>query len=236
MISGDSLLIEKVLPRFSNMVSIQGAVYREGEYSLNNNASLTKLIESSEGLRDEAMIGRISIVRINKDLNSENISVNYRDIINGKSEDIILQREDVVIVPSIYELTELSTIRIQGAINNPAAEEGIVFDYIRNMSVEDVLVRVGGLTEAASLSRIEIVRRKKNVNLNRSDAAISEIIQIDVNKDLEVISDKNNVILEPFDEIFVRKSPNYQEQTFVEIQGEVVYPSIYGIKSKEEKI
>jgi protein involved in polysaccharide export with SLBB domain len=236
MFAGDSVYIEKVLPRFTNLVTIQGAVYREGQYSLNSNITLSNLIESAEGIRDEAMIGRVSIVRTNKDLNTENISVNYRDIINGKAEDIMLQREDLVIVPSIYDLTEIATIRIQGAINNPDAAEGIEFEFIRNMTLEDILVRIGGLTEAASLSRVEIVRRKKNVNINKTDAEISEIIRLEVNKDLEVVSGQKNVILQPYDEIFVRRSPNYQEQTFVEIQGEVYYPSMYGIKSKEERI
>jgi protein involved in polysaccharide export with SLBB domain len=236
MFSGDSVFIEKVLPRYTNLVSIQGAVYREGEYSLNSTKTLKGLIESAEGIRDEALTGRVSIVRTNKDLNTENISVNYGDILKGKAEDIELQREDLVIVPSIYDLTEIATIRIQGAINNPDAAKGIEFAFIRNMTLEDILVRIGGLTEAASLSRVEIVRRKKNVNINKSDAEISEIIRLDVNKNLEVVSGQKNIILEPYDEIFVRRSPNYQEQTFVEIQGEVFYPSTYGIKSKEERV
>ena len=233
--TGDSLAVGKVLERYTNMVKIEGAVYRPGEYSLDNNSTLSQLIESGEGLRDEALVGRISLIRLNDDLSIRNISINYADIINGKSPDVPLRREDLVVVHSRFDLTEESYIRISGAINNENAAEGVEIPYINNMTLEDLLVRVGGLTEAASLNRIEIVRRKKNVNVNMANAQISEIIQLEVSPDLSVGGDKG-VVLEPFDEIFVRKSPNYEEQTFVTLQGEVFYPSTYGIQSKEERI
>lgn len=233
--TGDSLLVGEVLDRYSNMITLEGAVYRPGEYSLDNNSTLSELINSGEGLRDEALVGRISLIRLNPDLSVKNISINYADIINGKSADVPLKREDLVVVHSRFELTEVSYIRISGAINNENAEDGVEIPYINNMTLEDLLVRVGGLTEAASLSRIEIVRRKKNVNVSMANAQISEIIQIEVSPDLSVGANKG-VILEPFDEIFVRKSPNYEEQSFVNLLGEVFYPSTYGIQSKEERI
>lgn len=236
MANGDSIFVNEVLERFSNLVSIEGAVYRPGEYSLNSNSTLKSLIESSDGLMDDALMGRISIVRTKADLSSENISVNFRDILSGSAPDVPLKREDQVIVPSIFDLTEVSYVTIQGAINNEDAEEGVELPYAKNLTLEDVIVRVGGLTEAASLSRIEIVRRKRNVDITKVNAQISDIIRLDVTPDLEVVSGKENLVLHPFDEIFVRSSPNYEEQTYVKIEGEVFYPSTYGIASKDEKI
>ncbi len=236
MQSGDSLVINPVLERFTNLVTVEGAVYRPGEYSLNNNPTLTSLITSAEGLMTDALVGRVSLVRTNEDLTTSNISVNFRDILNGSAPDIDLQREDLIIIPSKFDLTEVSTIRISGAINNEDAEEGVELPYVKNMTLEDILTRVGGLTEAASLTRVEIVRRKRNVDVTKANAQISEVIVLDVNPDLEVVSGRPNVVLEPYDQIFVRKSPNYEEQTFVEIQGEVYYPAVYGIANKEERI
>ncbi len=236
MTNGDSVFVNEVLERFSNLVSVEGAVYRPGEYSLNSNPTLKALIESSDGLMDDALMGRISIVRTNADLSTENLSVNYKDILTGNSPDLPLRREDRIIVPSIFDLTEVAFVRIQGAINNEDAEEGVELPYAKNLTLEDVIVRVGGLTEAASLSRIEIVRRKRNVDITKVNAQISDIIRLDVTPDLEVVSGKENITLQPFDEIFVRSSPNYEEQTYVKIEGEVFYPSTYGIASKDEKI
>ena len=236
MQSGDSVVIERVLERYENMVSVGGAVFRAGEYSLESNPTLTQLVKSAEGLKGEALIGRISIMRTREDMIIENISVNYEEIINGKSADVALKREDIVTIPSIFDLTEPAYVRIQGAVNNPEGEDGIEFPFLRNMTIEDILVKVGGLSESASLARVEVVRRKRNVDPTKTNAQISDIYTFDITSDLKVEKTGTKFILYPFDEIFIRKSPNYVKQTFVEIQGEVIFPSIYGIKSKTEKI
>lgn len=234
--SGDSIVIERVLPRYENMVTIEGAIFRPGEYSLDTNPSLVQLIKSAEGLKGDALKGRITILRTREDLNTELISVNLNDIYTGKTTDIPLKREDVIVIPSIYDLTEVSYVRIQGAINNPDAQAGIEVPFARNMSIEDLIVKVGGLSESASLSRIEVVRRKRNVDPTAANAQISDRFNFEVSPDLKVNTGSKSFFLEPYDEVFVRTSPNYVKQTFVEIQGEVFYPSIYGISSKDEKI
>lgn len=234
--SGDSVVIERVLERYENMVTVNGAIFRPGEYSLESNTTLTKLIGSAEGLKGEALTGRVTIIRTREDMIVENISVNYDDIIKGKATDVVLKREDIVQVPSIFDLTEPAYVRIQGAINNPLAEEGIEMPFLRNMTIEDVLVKVGGLSESASLARVEVVRRKRNVDPTAANAQISDTYNFNISSDLKVDKTGDNFVLYPFDEIFIRKSPNYVKQTFVEIQGEVIFPSTYGIKSKTEKI
>lgn len=234
--TGDSVVIERVLERYENMVSIGGAVYRPGEYSLESNPTLTQLISSAEGLKGEALTGRVSIVRTRDDMIVENIALNLDDIQKGRAADIALKREDIITIPSIFDLTEPAYIHIQGAINNPAAEEGIEMPFLRNMTIEDVLVKVGGLSESASLSRVEVVRRKRNVDPTSTNAQISDTYNFEINANLKVEQTGNKFILYPFDEIFIRKSPNYVKQTFVEIQGEVIFPAKYGIKSKTEKI
>ena len=234
--SGDSVVIERVLTRYENMVTIGGAIYRPGEYSLESNPTLTQLISSAEGLKGEALIGRVSIIRTRDDMIVENIAVNLDDVLKGRSADIALKREDIITVPSIFDLTEPAYIHIQGALNNPDAEAGIEIPFVRNMTIEDVLVKVGGLSESASLSRVEVIRRKRNVDPTSTNAQISDIYNFDINANLNVEPTGTKFILLPFDEIFIRKSPNYIKQTFVEIQGEVIFPAKYGIKSKTEKI
>ncbi len=233
---GDSLVIEKVLDRIQNMVTITGAVFRPGEYSLDSNPTLTELVKSAAGLKEESLQGRININRTNNDLSISNISVNYNDILDGKSEDLKLKRLDEVIVPSIFELTEQSVIRIRGAVNHEDAKEGIELPYVKNMTVQDVIVRVGGLTEAASLSRIEIARRKRNIDPKQSDAQIADIIQFSMRPDLTLVDARESIYLLPFDEIIVRTSPNYEKQTLVKISGEVMYPGTYGKQYKDERV
>ncbi len=233
---GDSLVVEKVLDRIENMVTITGAVFRPGEYSLDSNPTLTQLIQSASGLKEESLQGRININRTNNDLSVSNISVNYHDILEGRSDDIKLKRLDEVIVPSIFELTEQSVIRIRGAVNHEDAREGIELPYVKNMTVQDVIVRVGGLTEAASLSRIDIVRRKRNIDPKQSDAQIADIIQFSMRPDLSLVGSRESIVLLPFDEIIVRTSPNYEKQNMVKISGEIMFPGPYGIEYKDQRV
>ena len=234
--SGDSLVIGKILDRFENLVSINGAVFRPGEYSLDNNKTLSSLIKSAEGLKEESLQGRINIIRTNEDLSIQNISVNLADINAGRVSDVVLKRLDEVFVPSIFELTETSFVKIQGAINNPLAVDGVQVPFVKNMTIQDLIVKVGGLTEAASLSKVEVVRRKRNVDPKQMDAQISEIIEFEIQPDLVIENKKETFYLLPFDEVFIRTSPNYEKQNFVTLKGEVIFPGKYGIKYKDEKI
>lgn len=234
--NGDSIVVEKLLDRFENLVSIEGAIFRPGEYSLDNNPSLMSLINSAEGLKEESLRGRITIIRTNEDLSISSISVNLLEISSGKVSDQVLKRQDRVIVPSIFDLAETSFVKIQGAINNGGAIEGVEVPYIKNMTIQDLIVQVGGLTEAASLSKVEIVRRKRNVDPKQIDAQISEIIDFEIKSDLSVDSRNSGFSLLPFDEVFIRTSPNYEKQNFAIIKGEVIYPGKYGVKYKDEKV
>ena len=236
MQNGDSLVVERVIDRYENLVKVTGAVFRPGDYSLDESPTLLSVIKSAEGLKEDAFSGRISIIRTLDDLRMTNISVNLKDIQSGKLADIPLRRLDEIIVPSVFELTEQTYVRIQGAINNSDGEIGVEIPFVKDLTIEDVIVRVGGLTEAASLSRIELVRRKRNVDPTRLGAQISDIFYFDVSSDLTVDANVLNFVLQPFDEIFIRTSPNYSKQLFVTIDGEVLYPSQYAILKKDEKI
>ncbi len=234
--TGDSIVVEKILERFENMVEIEGAVFRPGQYSLNYNPTVLALITSAQGLKEESLQGRINITRTNDDLSISNISLNLEDIKSGRVTDYKLQRLDRITVSSVFDLTEVSYVKITGAINNPDAIKGVEIPYVRNMTIKDLLVRVGGLTEAASLSKVEIVRRKRNVDPKQIDAQISDIIEFDIAPDLSVNSENDKNILLPFDEVFIRTSPNYEKQNFISLTGEIIYPGKYGIKFKDEKI
>lgn len=236
MQNGDSLVVEKIINRYENLVKVTGAVFRPGDYSLDESPTLLSVINAAEGLKEDAFIGRISIVRTLDDLRLTNISVNLKDIQTGKIADIPLRRLDEIIVPSVFDLTEQTYVRIQGAINNPDAEIGVELPYVKDLTIEDVIVRVGGLTEAASLSRIELVRRKRNVDPTKLEAQISDIFYFDVSPNLTVEDNGLKFKLLPFDEIFIRTSPNYSKQLFVSIEGEVLYPAPYAILKKDEKI
>jgi protein involved in polysaccharide export with SLBB domain len=262
--NGDVITVEQILTdRIENAVTLNGAVFRAGRYSVSDNSTLTKLIKRAEGFKQDAFLKRILITRLREDLTKENISVNYNDILSGKTPDIVLQREDEIRVYSGLELLENYTVRIEGEINLKGGEtaaasttgttgvsevptEGTTvettigsFPYVKNMTVEDLILKAGGLKESAATGRIEVIRRKKNIGQDdpaKINSTIGERFNFSINSNLSVDENASKFILEPFDEVFVRASPNYEKQQFVTVEGQTIFPGVYALERKDERL
>ncbi len=232
MQDGDQVDVEQLLDRFENQVNITGAVYRPGRFSLDQSKTLRQLIDNAEGLKGDAFTGRVQIIRTREDLSFETIQINLADVLNGATPDVPLQREDQVIITSRFDLAEGASVSIQGEVNRPA--EG--FQYTSNLTLEDLIFRAGGLKESAAAAQVEVVRRKKDVDLKSTSAQVAEVFTFDVDRDLTIKSSDSKFLLQPFDQVIVRRSPNYQIQTYARVEGEVTMPGSYPIKTKDQKI
>ena len=230
MQDGDVAVAEAVLTRYENQVTISGAVYRPGIYSLDQNKTLKELVTSAEGARGEALMGRVNIQRTREDMTTENITVDLTRIMNGTDADLPLQREDLVTVNSKFDLAEFGDILIQGEVNRPGS-----IGYVSNMTLEDAFVKVGGLKESAAVSQIEVIRRKKDVDPNSTSAQIADVSKFSIDRNLE-LSNESKFYLQPYDVVMVRRSPNYQTQTFARVEGEVILPGLYPIRTKDQKL
>ncbi|MBC8155721.1 MAG: SLBB domain-containing protein [Bacteroidetes bacterium] len=229
---GDLVSVEALLDRVENQVTIQGAIYRPGQYSLDRSKTLKQLIEAADGLKGDAFSGRVMILRTRLDMATENLSIDLAAILNGTKEDVPLQREDVITVPSRFELAEQATVSIQGEVNYPVSPT----PYMANMTLEDLILKSGGLKESAEAAQVEVVRRKKDVDVKSTTAATAERFIFNVNRDLSIGDGNSKFVLQPFDEVIIRRSPNYLAQTYAGVEGEVVIPGRYAIASKDQKI
>ncbi len=321
--SGDVFQAESIDENhYENKVSIFGEVFRPGDFSLESSSTLLKLIARAGGLRENSFLERGVIQRINSDLSADNLSFNLKDIINKRSPDLILKREDQVTIFSILDLKEKYTVTIHGEINlktlkkaskvnsdinNNSSKLGISEDepnskennlnqqnrnnrlgnsndnidknisnliddegynilsseisdefksseksnalinrqvkltlpYADHMTVEDVILKAGGLRESAATGYVEIVRRKKNIGLDNPsliNSQIAEIIKFGISNNLQLDNTASKFELSPFDEIFIRTSPNYELQQFVTVQGQVVFPGVFGLERKDERL
>jgi protein involved in polysaccharide export with SLBB domain len=237
VVTGDSIDVGTILDRFENKVTIEGAVMRPGDYSLDNSPTLKKLIDNADGLREDAFVGRVNVLRTRTDLTIENISLNYTDIINNVVPDLVLARLDQIIVPSRFDMAETAYVSVEGEVNNvKIGENEGKFPYTANLTLEDLLVQAGGLKESAYTSEIEVVRRKRDSAAGAANAQISEVFKFNVSRDLSLNNKASNFILFPFDQVTVRKSPNYVEQQTVFVEGEVLVTGPYTIVNKNDKI
>lgn len=227
--NGDQYFVSSILDRYLNRVIIQGAVYRPGTFALTQGLTLKQLIQKADGLREDAFLPRGYIVRLNPDLTTSVVQFNVAYIMNGNEPDIPLQREDVVQIYSIFDLRDQYTVSIQGQIRDPGT-----YPYADSMTLEDLIMRAGGFKEGASPEKIEVARRMYHSNPLSPSAKLAEVFEVNVDKDLSLNARK--FILHPFDIVTVRTTPGYEVQKQVRIEGEVLYPGIYTLTSRNERI
>lgn len=228
---GDSISVDAVLKRFENRVEIRGAVYRSGLYELSGTVNTVKqLIKKAEGLRGDAFLNRALLDRENEDLSHEVIAVDLGGLLKGTVADIPLQKNDILYIPSIHDLKEEETISIHGEVANPDT-----FLFSKNMTIEDLLVQSGGLLEAAATTKVDITRRIKDPKSTSFSSVLGKTYSFDI-KDGLVVGGEGDFHLEPFDEVYVRKSPAYRKQQNVVVAGEVLFGGNYALVKKNERL
>ncbi|MBO5698737.1 MAG: SLBB domain-containing protein [Bacteroidaceae bacterium] len=231
MQNGDEIKVGELISRFKNRVSIKGAVYRSGLYQLDDHTNTVKaLIEKAEGLMPDAFTNRALLNREREDRSLEMMSVDIEGILNGTKPDIALRNNDELYIPSKYDLSDAGTLTISGEVANPST-----FVYAENMTLEDLIIRAGGLLESASLARVDVIRRVKDANSTKATSEISKMFNFSV-KDNYVIEGESGFKLAPYDEVIVRKSPSYTVNKYVTITGEANFPGKYPLTKREERL
>ncbi len=227
--NGDKYVVGRILERFSNRITIAGAVSRPGNYALETGLTLSKLIIKASGLRPDAFTPRGTITRLNPDNTVSILSFDVKDVIGNSSKDILLQREDLVTISSIFDFRDNYTISVKGEVRRPGD-----YAFADSMTLENAIIQAGGLTEAASPSRIEVSRRAMSSDANSVNGIIAKVYTVTVIDQLGLNS--TNFPLKPFDIVSIYTEPGYQKQQTIKIEGEVLYPGYYTIQTKNERI
>lgn len=228
--NGDKFFVEPILERFENRVEISGAVFRPGYFELEKGLTLKQLILKADGLKEDAFMNRGYINRLNPDNTLGLESFDVAAIMNGSQADIPLKREDKITISSIFDLREEYKITVQGEVRQPDQ-----FPYAENTSLEDAIQMAGGFKEGATPNRVEVSRRVRNSNVQSIAASTADVFTINIDRNLKLVGD-TVFKLQPYDIVSVRSAEGYVVQKQVKIEGEVLYPGTYTIKSKDEKI
>lgn len=230
--NGDKYVIGAIIERFENRVEIEGAVFRPGMYALENGVNTVKeLIKRAEGAREDAFLNRVTITRRQENFEPQIISIDLGKILRGEIADIPLQREDVIKVFSISNLKEKRIVSIFGEVN----QEG-EFEYKEGMKVGDLILLAKGFKDGASFSKLELARRVVTHGLGSISDDKIEIKTFNIDGNLQLSNDGNQYILTPFDILSIRRSPDYEDQRYISIQGMVNYPGVYALKNNQKKI
>ncbi|WP_134090011.1 SLBB domain-containing protein [Olivibacter sp. XZL3] len=229
--SGDKYTVEKTLNRFANRVILEGAVFRPGSYELSSGLTLSMLLKKADGVKEDAYLKRGYIVRLKDDFQREQLSFNVAEVLAGTQEDIVLKREDMVFIPSLFDLREEYMVEINGEVRKPGR-----YLFSEGMTVQELILQAGGFTEAGSAERIEISRRVHNQDKDAisTSAKTAEVFNVDVDRSLN--TDDHAFELAPFDLVNVRSSAGYERQRTVRVEGEVLYPGEYTLSRKDERV
>lgn len=227
---GDSVYVDSIQTTFANMAEVRGAVYRPGQFQIDDAInSVLKAIEFAGGVREDAFMGRALLSRTNPDKTLSNQAVDIEALLKGETADIEMRNGDVLFIPSLFDVREVQTLHIYGEVLFPGK-----YQYADNMQIEDLILQAGGLKETASIAKVDVVRKTNNKNAVSASDTISEIFSFSIDEKLKI--QDNNFTLKPFDEIYVRKSPGNTEIKRVIVDGEVLFPGNYSLKTNNERL
>ena len=228
---GDKVTAEAILNRFENKLEIKGAVYRPGIYQFGGSLNTVRqLVEKADGLMGDAFTARAVLHRERDNLTREVISVDIKKVLDGTIPDIPLQKNDVLYIPSIHDLQDMGVITVFGEVARPGE-----LPYADNTTLEDIIIQAGGLKESASTVRVDVSRRIKDNKSTDVSSTIGKMYSFSL-KDGFVIDGEPGFVLQPYDQVYVRRSLGYQEQANVDITGEVLYDGTYALTNKSERL
>ena len=224
---GDSVAVDSTLQRYRNMVEVKGAVFRTGKYQMDGSiTTVRQLIEAAGGLCEDAMKTRAVLHRLTDERRLQVVQVDLQGILAHTAPDIALRNEDVLFIPSRSYLIGEQKLSIHGEVVYPGE-----YDFAENTTLEDFILQAGGLTDAASLVKVDVSRRIRNQLATESSDKIAESYTFKL-KDGFVVDGTPGFVLQPYDEVYVRRSPGYVEQQNVEVKGEVAFEGRYALVTK----
>ncbi len=231
MADGDSLWVDSIVARYQNMAEVKGAVFHPGQYEIGGNInSVRSLILAADSLTEDAFTNRGVMHRMKSDRTLEVLSVDIAGILEGRVADVPLRNEDVLWIPSRKETIEMPTLTIHGEVQYPG-----IYKYAANETIEDFILQAGGPTDAASMVKVDVARRISNPYAAESQDTLAHYYSFAI-KDGFVVDGTEGFHLEPFDEVYVRKSPGYTPQQNVFVEGEVLFEGTYTLTKKSERL
>ena len=231
MLDGDSVEVDSIIDRFENTVEVKGAVFRAGKYQLGDKVnSVRTLIQAADGVTEEAMVSRAVLRRMKANRTQEVVSVDLKGILEGRSADVALENEDILFIPTSAEHQNLRTLTINGEVIFPGT-----YEYADNMSIEDLILQAGGLTDNASTVKVDVARRILDPEATTGTMEVARNFSFAIKPGFKFDGDRS-FTLEPYDVVSVRRSPVSAELLSVSVEGEITYEGTYTLSEKNQRL
>lgn len=227
----DSLYVDSTLQRYTNMVEIKGAVRRPGQYQMDGGVTTVRtLIERAGGLLEEAFPVHAVMHRRKENRQLQVLSLDVQGILAHEVADVVLTNEDVLFIPSLQDYNDELTLTIEGEVLYPGT-----YDYAEGTTVEDLVLQAGGLTDAASTVKVDVSRRLRDSQATGASTEKAQTFSFALREGF-IVGGEPGFVLQPFDEVFVRRSPGYSEQGHVKVGGEISFAGAYALTKKNMRL
>jgi protein involved in polysaccharide export with SLBB domain len=238
LLDGDVVKVDLIKPGIMNKVEIRGEITYPDFYELRPGDRLFDLINRAGGVTRNTYLPRAYIFRGAGDstnLQSDRLEIDLTGVNNneiGSLSNVELQSNDVVQLFAQSEFGEQQFVEIFGEVR----KEGKITKY-GGMTLQDLLYLSGGIKQSAEFGRLEISSivdidsAKQGLKPTRTVVRSYAILP-----NLIVDSAASHILLRPFDQVFVRKNPNFELQQNIEMKGLVKYPGLYPRLSKFERL
>ena len=205
-------------------ISVNGQVRTpfEKTMALNDRLTVKQAIEMAGGLKTS--VYPVAYIFRKNMFNTDEMK--YIRIELSQSDNIELQPGDQLNIYDNTTFTNVGEVKVFGAVSNPRG-----FTYDPTLTVRDVLTNAGGFTVGAALNRVEIFR----TILSPTEKTRLDMMTIEVDSSYQVVNPQN-FTLQPYDQVVVRLTPDFTLGRTVEINGQVKYPGIYVLESKQTQL
>ena len=228
---GDAVTVDGMLNRYENMVEVKGAVFRPGQFQLGTTINSVKtLIQAAEGVTEDAFTSHAVLHRLKEDRSLEVLPIDVKGILDGTVADVPLKNEDVLFIMTHEDLRQERTLTITGEVMSPGT-----YEYADNVTIEDLIVMAGGLTDQASLAKVDVSRRILDKKATSKTREIAKTFTFEL-KDGLVIDGARSFVLEPYDIVHVRRSPAYHTARNIRVTGEVNYEGNFTLENKNMRL
>lgn len=230
---------------YRQFIEVAGAVAKPGSYQVKRGMSLKDILYLSGGLLEEADVGEVELYRI--------IEIDEKGFYASKTPKKELIRitldtrdwqrsqvADSLDVTDFYKVNfrpkgnffQQGYVEVKGLVNLPDS-----FPVLPNMTLKDLFYLAEGFKIEADLNNIEL-SRVVEIRTESGEVVPTPIVirRISTDQDWQNDPRLDNITLNSFDQVFVRKNPNFELQESVFIDGEVIQPGEYNKISKSERI
>ncbi|RLD20057.1 MAG: hypothetical protein DRI69_07055 [Bacteroidetes bacterium] len=215
---GDEVVIQSVESNILNVVELQGAVVKPGQYEHKPGMRISDLIDMGV-LKVGARLDFGYLLRHNADDTYMYLRVHPQAALDGRGgvADLLLEDQDILRIPSLVLYADAVDFTVRGAVRSPGT-----FDFHPggSMTVQDAILISGGLKPSAA--EFGYILRRSPEDPKRTD-----YLPFNPQNAATDVSSPDNIALMPFDSLVLFDDAQLRDEFFIQVRGSVRNPGKY---------